>query len=186
MIRNRRARKTTNNKQAEVLPGCFLESWVKSIGQSRILIHWPRSLKALFKRCCRLRTLRGAQRQYHNTNPAVKITLFAWSKCTLLKFVESLNKKFSAVYLLGVGYQPRERYPDVHQPWGRSASAYGKNFVGGAEHNLPEWNLLVTDINQHGRQLIRSSSPSAVLIITPSPSVELNVLTPSNNSHPVK
>ena len=25
------------------------------------------------------------------------------------------------------------------------ASAYGKNFVGGAEHNLPEWNLLVTD-----------------------------------------
>ena len=26
-----------------------------------------------------------------------------------------------------------------------NASAYGKNFVGGAEHNLPEWNLLVTD-----------------------------------------
>ena len=25
------------------------------------------------------------------------------------------------------------------------ASAYGKNFVGGAEHNLPEWNLLITD-----------------------------------------
>ena len=25
------------------------------------------------------------------------------------------------------------------------ASAYGKNFVGGAEHNLPESNLLVTD-----------------------------------------
>ena len=25
------------------------------------------------------------------------------------------------------------------------SSAYGKNFVGGAEHNLPEWNLLVTD-----------------------------------------
>ena len=43
-----------------------------------------------------------------------------------------------------------------------------------------------TDINQHGCQLIRSSSPSAVLIITPSPSGELNVLTPSNNSHPVK
>ena len=43
-----------------------------------------------------------------------------------------------------------------------------------------------TDINQHGRQLIRSSSPSAVLIITPSPSAELNVLTPSNNSHTVK
>ena len=33
-----------------------------------------------------------------------------------------------------------------------------------------------TDINQHGRQLIRSSSPSAVLIITPSPLAELNVL----------
>ena len=43
-----------------------------------------------------------------------------------------------------------------------------------------------TDINQHGRQLIRSSSPSAVLIITPSRSAELNILTPSNNSHPVK
>ena len=43
-----------------------------------------------------------------------------------------------------------------------------------------------TDINQHGRQLIRSSSPSAVLIITPSPSAELNVLTQSNNSHSVK
>ena len=28
MIRNRRARNTTNNKQPEVLPGCFLESWV--------------------------------------------------------------------------------------------------------------------------------------------------------------
>ena len=34
-----------------------------------------------------------------------------------------------------------------------------------------------TDINQHGRQLIRSSSPSAVSIITPSPSAELIVLT---------
>ena len=43
-----------------------------------------------------------------------------------------------------------------------------------------------SDINQHGRQLIRTSSPSAVLIIIPSPSVELNVLTQSNNSHPVK
>ena len=28
MIRNRRARNTTNNKQPEVLPGRFLESWV--------------------------------------------------------------------------------------------------------------------------------------------------------------
>ena len=28
MIRNRGARNTTNNKQPEVLPGCFLESWV--------------------------------------------------------------------------------------------------------------------------------------------------------------
>ena len=28
MIRNRRARNTTSNKQPEVLPGCFLESWV--------------------------------------------------------------------------------------------------------------------------------------------------------------
>ena len=26
-----------------------------------------------------------------------------------------------------------------------TSTAYGKNFVGGAEHNLPEWNLLVTD-----------------------------------------
>ena len=42
-----------------------------------------------------------------------------------------------------------------------------------------------TNINQHGRQLICSSSPSAVLIITPSPLAELSVLTPSNNSHPV-
>ena len=40
-----------------------------------------------------------------------------------------------------------------------------------------------TDINQHGRQ---RSSLSAVFIITPSPSVELNALTPSYNSHPVK
>ena len=28
MIRNRRVKNTTNNKQPEVLPGCFLESWV--------------------------------------------------------------------------------------------------------------------------------------------------------------
>ena len=28
---------------------------------------------------------------------------------------------------------------------GGGSSAYGKNFVGGAEHNLPECNLLVTE-----------------------------------------
>ena len=46
-------------------------------------------------------------------------------------------------------------------------SAYGKNFVRGAEHNVPEWNLLVPDAQDDS--FVTSSCAQNVLVIALKP-----------------